>query len=122
MSRWPRDRVSESWNPKKKFEDTATLNEANNSFKTYRRIPAELRLSSNLSFALSGDEKKSLGRCGRKGNGREARDPDQTVFLPNLISVFDFSFAVNFYNFSRSSCGWNELGLYAVILAGSTGP
>ena len=44
------------------------------------------------------------------------------IWFQVLIYVFDFSFAVNFYNFSRSSCGWNELGLYAVILAGSTGP
>ena len=41
--------------------------------------------------------------------------------LPILTSVFDSSYVVVFCTCCGSSRGWNELDLYAEILAGSTG-
>ena len=37
----------------------------------------------------------SLGRCDRKGNEQEARDPDLVGISSKFDADFDFSFAVN---------------------------
>ena len=51
------------------------------------RTPAVERVSARSSSALSEDQKLSLGRCDRKENGREARDPD-------LIGTSEFDFCL----------------------------
>ena len=57
-------------------------------------------MPASSSSALSEDHKLSLGGCDRKGNGREARDPEligisSEFVLCFLVFGYDFSFAIN---------------------------
>ena len=118
MSRWPRQQVSESWNLKKKFEDTATSTMSRKGhLLTKSRIPAGSKVSANPSFALSG-----VGQiCHLEGATDKGMCEKHiawvlhegifwfSVFGVVLIFVI-FRFGLISCTFGSDSRGWNELG------------
>ena len=105
MSPWPRQQVSESWNLKKKLEDTATSTMSRKRhLLTNSRIPAGSKVSANPSFALSG-----VGQiCHLEGVTDEGMCEEHIAWVQHEVIFWFFLFGVVF-DFRDFSFLFNQL-------------